>query len=207
MKNSILLILCTFFISICFGQKKRIIGDCSITYSITNENNALGKSLSGKKVVYIKGKNVRVDIISPQFAQSLIMNANRGNIVILKEIGANKYMMNLDENMWNSQNKRFTDMSLQIMPETKTILNYSCNKAIAVLGDGSSFSLFFTPDIIPSVSENPYQFQKVPGLVLEYESPDESNNRIRYTATSVNFNPVPAEKFVIPTSGYRIIKE
>jgi len=97
-------------------------------------------------------------------------------------------------------------MKVSLGNETKTILGYECKKGSAVLKDGSSFTFFYTVSIKPSASENPYQFRDIPGFVLEYEIiGEDKTSKITYTATRINFNPVPSSKFDIPTSGYRVL--
>ena len=73
------------------------------------------------------------------------------------------------------------------------------------LKDGSSFAIYYATAIVPSVKEFEYQFKDIPGFVLEYESQEADNKKIKYTATKINLSPVTASKFDIPTSGYRLL--
>jgi hypothetical protein len=66
--------------------------------------------------------------------------------------------------------------------------------------------MYYATEIIPSVNENDYQFKAIPGFVLEYESEiDKGKSKITFTATKINLSPVPAAKFEIPKSGYKIL--
>ncbi len=70
------------------------------------------------------------------------------------------------------------------------------------MNDSSSFTVYYTPDIVPENKEYDYHFKNLNGLPLEYEL-TQRNLTIRYTVSRINLNPVQASKFDIPTSGYR----
>ncbi len=205
MKNSLLLLMCLSVGSLVAAQTK-IVGDCTVTYDITAADADKSKSLNGAtKTLYLKGKNLRVDINSTSFNQSLIINNTSGSMVILREIGANKYMSVLDDAKWKEQSKKFAGQKITLEQDTKTILGYECKKATALLTSGSTLTLYYAPAITPSLLENPYEFNGIPGFVLEYQSIGDDGKLITYTASKINLNPVPVAKFEIPTSGYRIL--
>src|SRR5262249_51378856 len=86
--------------------------------------------------------------------------------------------------------------------ETKTIAGYPCVKAIATMKDGSTFSVYYTKEIIPENPDYNMQFRNLDGLPLEYEL-TQGKLKIKYTVSKIVMNPVPASKFDIPKSGYR----
>jgi GLPGLI family protein len=189
-------------------QSQLVIGDCTVTYLITGSNAETNKNLAGTtKTLYIKGKMSRIDIIGNNYKQSVIYNNETGTAVILKEIGAEKYMSTFTSDEWKKENIQFEELTVTLTNETKTILGYECKKAVAHLKDGSYYNIYCAPAIIPSANENPYQFKNIPGFVLQYEIYNNKNSsEITYTATLINFNPVPASRFQIPSSGYRILR-
>lgn len=192
------------------SAQQRVVAECTITYGINIDdtkanNDAIASLKSSSKTVYIKGMNSRTDLTSPTFMQSMIYQKNSGTAVILREFGANKFMTKLDPEKWKEENKKFDGMRIEATTETKSIIGYECKKVNLVMANGSTFSVYYTPSIAPSVKEFEYQFKDIPGLVLESESIDAEGNKIRYTAKQINFNPVPPSKFDIPTSGYRIL--
>lgn len=201
----LILVLTCFF---GYAQNPKIIGDCTATFSITSNEASTNNNLSGAtKTLYIKGKIIRVDMSSSAFQQSIIYNTSTGEAVILKELSGNKYMTKIDAQKWKQQNNRYEGMKVILGAQTKTILGYECKSGSATLKDGSSFSFYYAPAIVPSASENPYQFNDIPGFVLEYETVgDDKKSKITYTATKINFSPVPASKFEIPATGYRILQ-
>ncbi|MBX9734982.1 MAG: hypothetical protein K2X37_13060 [Chitinophagaceae bacterium] len=189
----------------------RVVAECTIQYAIqiNDENSADKETVSLLKAttkhVYIKANDSRVDLISPNFQQSVIYDKNAGSAVILREIGTNKFMTKLDTKAWESQHAKFVDMEVSFSNETKKILGYDCKKAILKLKNGTSFSVFYATAIVPSVKDFEYQFKNIPGFVLEYEAQEGKGEKITYTATQINLNPVQASKFDIPTSGYRLL--
>jgi GLPGLI family protein len=205
-----LLICFVFTLGIANAQVK-IIGDCTIDFGIkvmdangnVDETAPLAKS---KKTVFIKGKQVRADIQSENFQQTTIINSATNSAVILRAVGTNKYMTDYNEQKWAAHNNRYDGMTFSFSPETKNILGYTCKRAEAKLKDGSVFVLFYTEAIKPSADENPEVLKNIPGFVLEYESQLENGaKRIRFTAEKISFDPVPALKFEVPSSGYRLL--
>jgi GLPGLI family protein len=190
-----------------YGQEQKVVGDCTVTFSISGSSASTNTNLSGAlKTVYIKGKLLRVDISGASYPpQSVIYNSATGEAVILQQMGANKYMSKLTPEKWNQENSHYEGAKFILSGETKTILGYECKKMNATLKDGGSFILYYAPAIIPSANENPYLFKDIPGFVLQYEVAEKNAGaKITYTATKINFSPVPASKFDIPTSGYLV---
>jgi GLPGLI family protein len=103
---------------------------------------------------------------------------------------------------WAENNKRYEGITFTNTSETKTIAGYNCIKAVATLPDGTTFTVYYTPDIVPENKEYDYQFKNLNGLPLEYELV-QGKLTIRYTVSRINMNPVPASKFDIPKTGYR----
>lgn len=208
MKRLLLFFLFILSFQLTKPQSQLVIGDCTVTYSITGSNAETNKNLAGTtKTLYIKGKMSRIDIIGNNYKQSVIYNNETGTAVILKEIGAEKYMLTFTSDEWKKENMQFEGLTVTLTNETKTILGYECKKAVAHLKDGSYYNIYCAPAIIPSATENPYQFKDIPGFVLQYEIYNNKNSSgITYTATLINFNPVPALRFQIPSSGYRVLR-
>lgn len=207
MKKNLLFILFLGFAFFSTAQNTVVVGDCTVTFSIHGEDAGTNKNLSGAtKTLYIKGKMARTDIESPNFKQTVFYDNKAGSAVVLKEVGTEKYKTIYPAEKWNSENKKYEGMKITPTNEKKTILGYECKKIIATLKDGSSYSMFYTSAIMPSANENPFQFKDIQGFVLEYETAmGAGKSKIVYTATLINFNPVPAARFEIPSTGYRLL--
>ncbi|SIT15142.1 GLPGLI family protein [Filimonas lacunae] len=186
------------------AQAPKVVADCTITFNV-NIANSDGTAEHATKTLYLKGSETRSDLVSPTFQQTTFYDGKKEEAVILRELGGNKYMSRLNAAQWKEQNKRYEGMQVTLGNETKTILGYECKKAEVKLKDGSVLNMFYAVAITPSVSENTYQFKGIPGFVLEYESQTEKGNKISFSATVINLSPVPASKFQIPTTGYRIL--
>lgn len=194
-------------------DKQRVLAECTIDFSVDVseltglDNTTIETFKATTKTVYIKANQSRVDFKSPSFSQSVIYDKKTGDAVILREIGNNKFLTKLNSDTWKKNNSRFNNATFKTLDETKTILGYECKKAVLTLVDGVSLNLYYIPTFIPSVKEFEYQFKDVPGLVLEYESQDKNGQKIKYSATKINLNPVSISRFEIPTTGYRILNE
>jgi GLPGLI family protein len=192
------------------NAQQRIVAECTITYSIAADSSSTDKDLveslkESTKTIYIKGNNCRADLFSPAFKQSTFFDKTDGNAVVLREFGNNKFMTNLDNAAWKKQNSKFDGLTISNTNETKSILGYECKKATIQLQDSSYYELYFATAIAPSVKEFDYQFKDVPGFVLEYSVQDKTGKKIHYTATKINLSPVPASRFDIQSSNYRML--
>jgi GLPGLI family protein len=189
--------------------QQRVVAECTVTYSIStdekNDKDWIESLKASTKTVYIKGFNSRADLISPAFTQSVFFDKSNGTAIVLRILGNNKFITKLDTSGWHQLNSKFDEAVLIVSNETKTILGYECKKAVLQLRDGNSFTLYYTTAIIPSVREFEFQFKNIPGFVLEYETSEKNGKKVHYTATKINLNPVPASKFEIPVSGYRVL--
>lgn len=184
-----------------YTQQLKVVGECTITYNIK----VAGEAGDATKTLYIKGKKTRSEIVSPSFIQTTIYDEKTGEAVIMRELNGEKYLSKYGAEKWKERNKEWDGMTVKLTNESKTLLGYTCKKAIATTKNGKTFVLYYTFNIAPSVSENPYQFKGIPGIVLEYESETSEGKSIVFKATKIDFSPVPAAKFEIPKSGYRVL--
>jgi GLPGLI family protein len=208
MRSILPLLLLVFGLKFAFAQRSIVVGDCTVTYRISGSDATTNNNLQGaSKILYVKGKMARTDMIGANYRQSVIYNNNSGTAVILKEIGTEKYMSDYSAAEWKKENKNFEGQTINFTSDTKTILGYECKKAVAKLKDGTYYNIYYSEAIKLTACENPFQFKEIPGFVLEYETGNpRRTSKITYTATMINFDPVPASKFEIPTSGYRVLK-
>ena len=152
--------------------------------------------------VYIKGSLSRSEMTSALASFTSIHDAKTGTAVILQEISGQKLLIRMTPENWKDKNKRYENIHFTDTKETKDIAGYKCIKATAAMQDGSTFTVYYTRDIVPENQEYDAQFRNLTGLPLEYEL-NQGKLSIRYTVSKVNMNPVPASKFDIPKSGYR----
>lgn len=143
-------------------------------------------------------------MISSLGTQSTIIDGAKDAIFILKEYGEQKYLIQLSAANWKDANKRSENVQFSFVDETKTILGYKCSKAIGKLSDGSTFTVWYTTDLIPENNDFQYVNKSLPGLAMEYESVV-GNLKVTYTVSKISTDAVPAAKFDIPKTGFRVL--
>lgn len=183
--------------------------EATISYDIViNTNNTKPQAadlLDGAtSVIYLKGNSSRSEMISSLGTQSTIIDGKSGNVTILKDYGEQKYMINLTPSNWKESNRKYEGTTFTYVEEYKTIAGYNCQKAIGKLADGSTFTVYFTRDLIPVNRDFQYLNKNLPGLAMQYEAAM-GTMMVTYTVSAINFNPVPAAKFDLPKSGYRVM--
>jgi GLPGLI family protein len=191
-----------------YGQKKLTEG--TISYDIvintgTDKPQAADFFDGATSAVYLKGPKSRTEMISSLGTQATLIDAVKPEITILKEFGDQKFMINLTPADWKDANKKYENVAFEYdATATKNILGYACKKAVGKVADGSSFTVWYTTDLVPENKDFQYANRALPGLALEYES-TMGSLKVKYTASKVNLSPVPASKFDLPKSGYRIL--
>ena len=191
---------------------QRKLTEGTILYDITI-NNGTDKPQNAEfldgatNAVYIKGGKVRTEMVSSLGTQSTIINQMGGNkeVTILKEYGAQKFMINLTAADWADLNRKYQNVSFTYDPTaTKTIQGFTAKKAVGTLGDGTTFTVWYTPDIVIDNKDFQYANRNLPGLALEYEA-NLGNLKVVYTVSKLSFAPVPAAKFDLPKAGFRVM--
>jgi len=205
------LIALGFMLTICFvASAQKTISEGTIIYDIQVQpkNNAPKVNNNGlngaKTTIYVKGSLSRTDITSNLGTEATIYNAKIGNAAILKEYSGQKLMITLTKENWEARNKKFAGISFENSAETKVIEGYNCKRAIAKLKDGSSLTVYYTPDLVAMNKEYNPAFKNLPGFPIEYEFETEKLI-FNYHLSKIDFSPLPASKFDYPKSGYRVM--
>ena len=204
-KNLVLLsVFICYSYTIVYAQKK--VTDLTLVYDATIST-VTGKQKSESidkttETIYIKGSMSRAEMNSGMASFTSIHDSKSGTAVVLQEFGGQKLLIRMTAENWQDKNKRYNDISFINTTETKTIAGYKCTKATASTADGATFTVYYTKDIIPENADYNAEFKNLEGLPLEYEL-IQGNQKIIYTLSKINLNPVPASKFEIPKSGYR----
>lgn len=143
-------------------------------------------------------------MVSSLGTQATIIDGAKNSITVLKEYGDQKYMIQLTPADWKDANKRYEGTTFTYTNETKTIIGYNCKKAIGRLSDGTTFNVWYTPDLVPENKDFQNANKALPGLAMEYEA-NMGNLNVTYTVSKISFAPVTAAKFDLPKSGYRVM--
>jgi GLPGLI family protein len=188
---------------------QKAITEATISYDIVISNNnpnpQIADMLDGAtSVVYLKGPSSRSEMISSLGTQSTIIDGKTGTVVVLKDYGEQKYMITMTSGNWKESNKKYEGVTFSFTEDYKTVAGYKCQKAVGKLADGSTFTVFFTKDLVPQNKDFQYLNRNLPGLALQYEA-SFGKLMVTYTVSNINFNPVPVAKFDIPKTGYRVM--
>ena len=209
MKSTFLTISALLFLAAGAVAQKRF-SEGTITYDIAISSNSdkpkNADYLDGTTVAnYIKGNKSRTEMVNALGTMVTIHDSARNSIVILKEFGEQKYMITLTSADWQDANRKYEGISYNLADTArKTIQGYLCRKAIGTMKDGSTYTVWYTTDLIPENRNFQYETKSLPGLAMEYEI-DSKDRKVTYTVSRISFSPVPASKFELPKSGYRIM--
>jgi GLPGLI family protein len=206
-KSLILFVLLLFFFVPLLAQKK--ISEGSIVYNVVvNTNDPDPKLADGfdgaTNTIYIKGKLSRSELVSVFGTQSTIVDGRTGKVDVLKEYGEKKYIIRMTPSDWIEANQKYDSVTFTYQDEYKTIAGYNCRKAIGKLKNGESFIVYYTTELIPENQNFQYSNRTLPGLALEYES-NLGKNKVIFSASKISFDPVPASKFDLPKTGFRVM--
>lgn len=190
-----------------FAQKK--LTEATIYYDVVvstdNDTPKAADMLDGStNIIYVKGNLSRTDFISSLGSQSTIHDAKDGTATNIRDYGNKKFLITYSATEWKSHNKRYDGIVYKILNEFKKIAGYNCQKAVGELSDGTSFTVFFTKEIIP-VNPNFQSINKgLPGLTMQYDA-SRGKDKVTFTVSNIEFSVVPLAKFDIPKSGYRVM--
>jgi GLPGLI family protein len=208
MKLKYYLFLALFLIGLSSSAQKKF-SEGTIYYDIvintgTEKPQAADFFDGATSTVYLKGLRSRSEMVSSLGTQATIMDGLKNSIVILKEYGDQKYMIQLTPANWKEINKKYEGVSFSYLPDTKSIIGYSCKKAVGKLSDGTTFTVWYAPDLVPESKNFHTMNATLPGLAMEYETALGSMN-VTYTVSKISFSPVPAAKFDLPKTGFRVM--
>lgn len=193
------------FVNPIYAQKT--LSEGTIIYDITIQTGSKEPQLAdmfdgAKTTIYLKGAQSRTEMVSPLGSTITIYDARNNSGAVLKEYGNQKLLIKMSKEDWVELNSKYADIVFTMENETKEIAGYQCQKARAKLKDGSTFTVFFTKELVTENKDYDFQFKNLPGLPLEYES-SIGNLKVKYTTSKIGFDPIPTQKFALPTTGYR----
>lgn len=190
-------------------QAQKPANELTLTYNIAIENAAdktsAGKTLSGATLaIYIKGTDSRSEMVSSLGTESNLFDSKEGKGYILKEYSGQKLMITLNKDNWAEKNKYFQNMDFNIDAEVQDVAGYKCKKATATLEGGKTFIVYFSTEISTVNKTYNNAFKNLPGVPVQYEL-ESGKLKFKYTLTGVNYDNIPANKFDIPKSGFRVM--
>jgi GLPGLI family protein len=151
-----------------------------------------------------KGGHLRSEMSSSIGKTITIFDAREGRGAVIRELGSQKILVPLNRENWAETNAKFQGLTYAFLKDSMELIGFKCSKANAVLKDSTVMNVFYTREISTENPEVDSQFGTLPGMVLEF-SYTKGNTTVVYTATSINFDPVPIQKFDVPSGGYRVL--
>ena len=209
MKKFRSVLIITLVLNSAFSFAQKTITEGMLVYNISIQTGTkepqMADMLDGATTtIYIKGSQSRSEIVSSLGSEITIHDSKTGSGTILKDYSGQKLMITLTKDDWSKKNSKYEGIVFEITNESQNIAGYNCKKAIAKLKDGSSFVVYYTPELEVSNKDYEYQFKTLPGLALQYEW-QSGTTKFKYTLSKINFEPISASKFETPKSGYRIM--
>lgn len=200
-----LVLICLCWAS--FSKAQKLLSEGAIFYDISVETGSetpkLADSFDGATAsVFIKGTQSRSDLKTALGSSITFFDAKTGNGVVIREFGSQKLLIRMNKQNWVDKNKRYAGIRFTITNDKKQIAGYNCTRADAMLKDGTSFSVYFTEEVLMENKDYDAQFKDLPGIPLEFES-TVGKVKVKYTVSKISFDPVPVQKFEIPKVGFR----
>jgi GLPGLI family protein len=201
MRLSLVILLWSIALAV-VGQKRLSEGGISFSVLTYKDNQRIGDSLTAQH--YFKGAHTRTDLFGSSGKTITIYDSREELGAIVRDFGSQRILIPLDAFSWADKNAWYTSDSIVYLNEQQTILEYPCNKARVNLSNGNSVVVWYTTAVALDNKDTEFQMGDLPGLVLSYEFQN-GLTRVVYTTKELNFDPVPIQKFDIPSSGYRIL--
>ncbi len=198
-----------FLVVVFTANAQKIITEGTLVYNMSVQTGSsepkMADMLDGATTtIYIKGSQSRSELVSGLGSEATIYDSKKGYGVILKDYSGQKLMITLTKDDWDKKNSKYEGITFDQTNETTVIAGYNCKKAIARVKDGSSFVVYYTPDVDVADKDYGSQFKTLPGLALQYEW-QSGKTKYKYTLSKISFDPVSFSLFDIPKSGYRIM--
>jgi GLPGLI family protein len=207
-KSTFLCLLAPLFVfQAAFAQQP--FSDAEITYAVkvdlpSGASPQLAAAFEDSRLVYsFKNYLFRSDMNVGKTTYTNIHNSRNNSAITLIDAGPNKYLIRMSAADLAKESARFDGLRYTNEPGEKQIAGYSCKKALGKLSDGSSFTVYYSPELIPEFKDFSPRFKGLDGFPLAFEMTTSHHLKMTMTATSVSIAPQPTAKFQTPTSGYR----
>jgi hypothetical protein len=185
-----------------------------ITYDIKAQTSDKKTTLAdlydgGSKTVFISDKLARVRLVSLMRVESIYFFPVKDTsrlACLVKESGKNKFRKYFGQSEWKVLNSKYDSTDCEFLPDTLTLLNFPCHKAIIKLkNEERSISVYYTDSLNQVNSIIEPAFACIPGVVLQYTY-EFKNSTATYTANSISFKKPDPKIFAIPSKGYKEVK-
>jgi GLPGLI family protein len=184
--------VCLFFVVSFASAQKPFKGRIvyNITYAGSNIDLAELQELPGLAVILAKNNQVRTEMTgeNASLSQVKISDGNTGEVSTMLDILREKYVITRTSQQIQTALRNMPQPELEFTNQTKQILGYTCRRVIARVTDEMGVEhvsdIYYTEEIPGDAFNFDSPYNKIPGLMLEYEMRVGPLN-IRYEAQSV----------------------
>lgn len=191
-----------FAVAPSMAQKK--FSEGTIIFTVSTFVDGIKIADDAKAVQMTKGGHLRSELSSSIGNTITIFDAREGKGAVIRELGSQKILIPLNRENWAETNAKFQNLAYVFSEDSMELIGFKCSRADAVLKDSTVVGIFFTREISTENPEVDSQFGSLPGMALQF-SYTKGNMMVVYTVTAINFDPVPIQKFDIPSGGYRVL--
>ena len=209
MKSCVIIFLLSFILISSSTSAQKTLTEGTLVYNMSVETGSGEPKMAdmfdgATTTIYLKGTMSRTELVSSLGSEATIHNASTGTGVILKDYSGQKLMITLTPQNWAQNNSKYEGIVFENTGVTEKIAGFTCNKAIAKLKNGESFTVYFTTEVNVANKSYDAQFKTLQGLPVQYEM-QSGKMILKFTLASISYNPVSSSQFEIPKSGYRVL--
>jgi len=209
MKFNLVIFLLSFVLLSSTTNAQRSLTEGTLVYNMSVETGSGEPKIAdmfdgATTTIYLKGSMSRTELVSSLGWEATIHDASAGTGVILKDYSGQKLMITMTGQDWEQNNNKYEGITFENTGVTQKIAGFNCKKAIAKLKDGTTFTVFYTPEVNVANKGYDAQFKTLPGLPVQYEM-QSGKMTLKFTLASISYNSVSTSKFEIPKSGYRVL--
>jgi GLPGLI family protein len=182
--------------------------DGTIEYDIIldglRDSNAIRIFKNAYMVLYIRGHQTRSELHTSMGITTTIYDEKNGGAVILNEYGNQRVMLRLSSDQYKLVNKKYRDVSIELLKDTKNVNGYICKSASIKIKGGLGYLVYYSPVLKFQTLYNGLPVV-MDGFPMEYESEIEGM-KVIYKVRKISLDAVTANLFDLPSSGYREVK-
>lgn len=160
---------------------------------------------NSKLIFTFKNYLFRSDMSLGKTTYTTIHNSRDNSAVSLIDAGSEKYLIRMNAGDWAKETAHYRGVTFTDAAGSREIAGYKCRQATGKLKDGSSFTVYYTSQLIPENTTYSERFEGLKGLPLYFETTTPRGIKMTMTATNINISQQPSSKFDAPSSGYREI--
>ena len=197
----LLLFVPLLYIQFAYAQKPFSEGTLVFTMQAKADDEQTASMLNNATMtIYVKGDKVRHEMnFNGGFQNTSITNLADSSTVVFMDMMGQKKMMKLSQAQLDKIRNTPANYTIDFQNDTKTILGYTCKKAIVHVKGGADLVFWVTDQLIPTTTEWSH-VSGLKGLLLEFDM-TQRGATMTLTATKVDPSPVSDDQFKIP-DGY-----